>query len=90
VISIAQDGAIFHENVGMWIVNVRGGLRERLAAQLNLLKLEAQVLEEDVSTPWRFCGSVWLTCFEAVAIIHICATNDVWTGATLGAQTCIR
>jgi hypothetical protein len=47
---------IIGENVDTWILNVRGELTEGLAAQLDLLKTEAQALEEDGLTPWRFCG----------------------------------
>jgi len=50
------QAAIVGENVDTWILNVRGELAEELAARLDLMKLEAQALEDDVPTPWRFAG----------------------------------
>jgi hypothetical protein len=47
---------IVGENVDTWILNVRGKLGEELAAQFDRMKAEAQALEDDVPTPWRFCG----------------------------------
>jgi len=52
----AGGGGIVGENVDTWILSVRGEVGEDLAARLDGLKLEAQALEDDVPTPWRFCG----------------------------------
>jgi hypothetical protein len=46
------------ENVDIWELNVRGELSDDLAAQLEVLKAEAQALEENVPAPRRFCGEV--------------------------------
>jgi hypothetical protein len=47
---------IVGENVDSWIHNVRGELSEEVIRQLDHVKAEAQALEDDVLTPWRFCG----------------------------------
>jgi hypothetical protein len=53
-----MDCDIVGENVDTWIVNVRGELAEELASQFDQWKTEAQALEEDVPSPWHFCGEV--------------------------------
>jgi hypothetical protein len=43
-------------NIDTWILNVKGGLSESLADELDSLKEMSQETEEDVATSWTFAG----------------------------------